>query len=365
MTIRGVSLWVFGSFLLSSSAHAGALITPWGTGSAARTTASISLQQSGTPSSSIRTATFGTTFLQHDRHHASTRLVERRPTHHQASRRLFMIPRGGAATAAAIFQNMQFLSVRQTAIAYCLFLAFSGLSIVAVPNVVTKNLYQIRDYQNPASNYNNNMFSSYLLRALGCLSLGTSIFVAATLLFDVPATQAMGWSLLPRVVFWLGSIVFGVHEKVGVQNTRILLITVFATVWSCLSLSFGLGNPVVSAGIFATVALGKSVLFVVDPAMGARKFFGMNVATNEMKQARALSRALGNELATSALLLWLSTIAGVEPAKAAGYTCLLWIALLADMAFVDKTWRLMDSNGPMAQIIHIGFSALFAIGFLR
>jgi len=260
---------------------------------------------------------------------------------------------------------MQFLSVRQTAIAYCLFLAFSGLSIVAVPNVVMKNLYQIRDYQNPASNYNNNMFSSYLLRALGCLSLGTSIFVAATLLFDVPATQAMGWSLLPRVVFWLGSIVFGVHEKVGVQNTRILLITVFATVWSCLSLSFGLGNPVVSAGIFATVALGKSVLFVVDPAMGARKFFGMNVATNEMKQARALSRALGNELATSALLLWLSTIAGVEPAKAAGYTCLLWIALLADMAFVDKTWRLMDSNGPMAQIIHIGSSALFAIGFLR
>ena len=99
--------------------------------------------------------------------------------------------------------------------------------------------------------------------------------------------------------------------------------------------------------------------------MGARKFFGMNVATNEMKQARALSRALGNELATSALLLWLSTIAGVDPAKAAGYTCLLWIALLVDMAFVDKTWRLMDSNGPMAQIIHIGFSALFAIGFLR
>jgi hypothetical protein len=53
----------------------------------------------------------------------------------------------------------------------------------------------------------------------------------------------------------------------------------------------------------------------------------------------------------------------VEPDKAAGWTCLLWIVLLSNMAFIDKTWKLMDST-PMTQLVHIGFSSLFAIGFL-
>ena len=245
------------------------------------------------------------------------------------------IPRGGGSAAANLKKFR--LSVEQTAVACCIFLAFNGLSIVLAPNLVMKDLYKI-DYQA-------NVFSSYLLRALGCLSIGTSIHVAATLLLNQPVTQAMGWSLLPRVLFWIGSFVFGINAKVGIQNTRLLVTTAVATTWSCLSLLTGLGRPIVSARIFAILALAKSALFVTRHDLGAQKFFGIDVRTPEMKRARALCRGLGNELATSAVLMWLSTTANVPFARAAGYTCLLWIVLLGDMAFVDKTWRLMFAYG--------------------
>ena len=82
-----------------------------------------------------------------------------------------------------------------------------------------------------------------------------------------------------------------------------------------------------------------------------------------MKKARALCRGLGNELAASAFLM-LALAFDVAPAKAAGYTSLLWLALIFDLAFLDKTWKLMDANGPTAQVVHLTISLLLAYNFL-
>lgn len=80
-----------------------------------------------------------------------------------------------------------------------------------------------------------------------------------------------------------------------------------------------------------------------------------------MEKSRALCRGLGNVLTTSALLM--GTLAfGLDPFKAAGYTCVLWMLLLADMAFRDKTY--LGESSPRVQIVLMLFSALFGAGFL-
>jgi hypothetical protein len=56
---------------------------------------------------------------------------------------------------------------------------------------------------------------------------------------------------------------------------------------------------------------------------------------------------------------------GLDPFKAAGYTCVLWMLGVADMAFRDKTYLLMgESSLPRAQILLLLSLALFAAGFL-
>jgi hypothetical protein len=82
-----------------------------------------------------------------------------------------------------------------------------------------------------------------------------------------------------------------------------------------------------------------------------------------MEQSRALCRALGNQLTTSALFM--GTLAfGVDPVKAAGYTCLLWMLLIADMAFRSKTYLLMEENSPRFLMPFFGIATFFAVGFL-
>lgn len=82
------------------------------------------------------------------------------------------------------------------------------------------------------------------------------------------------------------------------------------------------------------------------------------------EKSRALCRGLGNELTASALLM--GTLAfGVEPFKATGYTCLLWVVLLADMAFRDKTHKLVGESSPRSSIGNMILAALFAFGFLQ
>jgi hypothetical protein len=55
---------------------------------------------------------------------------------------------------------------------------------------------------------------------------------------------------------------------------------------------------------------------------------------------------------------------GVDPVKAVGYTCLLWMLLIADMAFLKKTYLLMGESSPLSQIIHLVIATFFTAGFL-
>jgi hypothetical protein len=88
-----------------------------------------------------------------------------------------------------------------------------------------------------------------------------------------------------------------------------------------------------------------------------------NASLADAEKAKALCKGLGNELTTSALLM--GTLAyGVNPFKATGYTCLLWVFLLADMSFRDKTYKLVGASSPRSQIGNIIIAALFSYGFL-
>ena len=64
------------------------------------------------------------------------------------------------------------------------------------------------------------------------------------------------------------------------------------------------------------------------------------------------------EVIASAFLMG-SLAMGVAPVQAALHVCLLWIALLANTAWVDQTWKLMDDR-PQTQYIHMSIAALFA-----
>lgn len=82
-----------------------------------------------------------------------------------------------------------------------------------------------------------------------------------------------------------------------------------------------------------------------------------------MERSRALCRGLGNELTTSALLM--GTLAfGIDSYEAAGYMSILGVLLQADMAFRDKTYRMLGLSNPRYQIASLCIAGLFAAGFL-
>ena len=89
----------------------------------------------------------------------------------------------------------------------------------------------------------------------------------------------------------------------------------------------------------------------------------MNRSSIDRKKARAFARFFGNELLTSAMFVTL--VAFDTPIyTAAGWTSLLWVAIMLEMGYVSETWRLIDAHSPISQIIHAALSGLFAAGFL-
>jgi hypothetical protein len=111
-------------------------------------------------------------------------------------------------------------------------------------------------------------------------------------------------------------------------------------------------------GLFLHVPV-KDIWPVVTPTAAIRKFLGMSEVG---KKPQALSKALGHEVVASAILMG-SLAMVIEPVRAAGYTCLVWILLLAEMAWRDKTWKPMDDRSQ-TQYIRMMISAIFASGFL-
>ena len=138
-----------------------------------------------------------------------------------------------------------------------------------------------------------------------------------------------------------------------------LFINTIMGCWCKYSLLAGLGTALKTWKVFSAVSMIKGMSLVVSPKKALHKFLGVDTIG---RKPQALSKGLGNEVATSAFLMG-SLALGLSPVRAAGYTCLLWIVLLADMAWRDQTWKLMDDH-PRTQYIHMAISTLFAAGFL-
>lgn len=243
-----------------------------------------------------------------------------------------------------------------TAKATSAFLGINGLLLLTKPNALLESVYQI------PNDGDSKELNTYILRTLGALGLGVSIQVYASIIAkDILPRTAMGLGLVPRAVFFFYTIVSGQMRHLNIQP-RFFTINTILTCWCTVSLLFGLGDPTKTGRVYSAMCLLKSLFFVFTPSKVSAKLLG---ETCEGKSL-ALMRGLGNELMTSAFLMVTSAWGAkwMTPAAAAGYTCLLWLVLLVDMAFLDKTWRLMDADGPQAQLVHMAITVLFGAGFL-
>jgi hypothetical protein len=261
------------------------------------------------------------------------------------------IPRGRASDSALASKPFV-VSVETTAKLCSAFLAFNGVSILAFPRQVMNDMYKIEDYQPDE-------VSMHLLRTLGSLSLGTSLHITGTLLWKLPVKKAVALSLLPR----LGWGILTAGKQPDPYNLLLLL-------GASMSLWTDRLQPALWVGILLAFRLITAGLLMTNVEASVQKHKGVDLSSassNNMNnnKTRALFRALANELATSVLLITLSLFFHVDSAKAAGWTCVLWVVLLADMAFFDQTWKLMGAAGPTAQLIHMAISTFFALGFLQ
>lgn len=241
-----------------------------------------------------------------------------------------------------------------TATASSALLVLNGAALILIPLTVMGDIYGI--------DIEEETMSTYLLRAIGAISIGAGVNVFLAIIGNLPAERAMGYALLPRLLLVLKSFLTGTFDKLGMQK-RFLSFNTVVMCWSTFSLLTGMGNPLVAAKVFSSMAMLKAAFLILRTEAASKKYFGVDVGGDEKEKARALCRALGNELLTSAFLM--SSLAfGMKPTNAAGYTSILWTVLLLDMGFVSKTWKVMGSPGPRAQVVHILLSVLFAVGFL-
>jgi hypothetical protein len=165
------------------------------------------------------------------------------------------------------------------------FLAFNGLSILLRPDQVIKYIYQI-------TNCESSDFTTYLLKTLGALSVGTALHIANTLIFKQKVTRAMAVALLPRFAYLMVALVVqpvqGMHRDVLAANASLMGLRTVFSLWT------GKGKPILLARIFAVMNAVCAVRFLMNPTAAARWMYGMDVAKPGLEQTRALCRGLGN-----------------------------------------------------------------------
>jgi hypothetical protein len=237
------------------------------------------------------------------------------------------------------------------------FLGINGIALLTRPNLFAEKVHGITPVPEDKKELN-----SWMLRATGALGLGIAIQIYASVVATgITPLAAMGLGLIPRASFFVATIVSGTMTSLGIQS-RLFTVNTLLTCWCAASLILGLGNPAQTAKMFSFMSLVKSVLFVGAPQKVSVKLL------NETSKGRSLGlmRVVGNELMTSAILMvsaaWGSSI--LSPATAAGVMSLSWAALLADMAWVNKTWRLLGSDNPRSQLANMVVAIFCGAGFL-
>ena len=206
-------------------------------------------------------------------------------------------------------------------------------------------------------------FSSYIVKAIGCVLIGHAISLtcATCTAFNMSAQKALGFGILIRLLFLIKSFMFKVYEDIDAKTNFLSVNTVIMS-WCVFSLLTGKGNPFVAAKTFSTAALLKASLLFANPIAGAKKFFGIDVGSKDMKKTKALCKSLGLNLLTNAVFM-LTLAFGIETRRAAGTSAVVWSILLGETTFISKSTALMgpdSENGNSIAVAYFLFSALLS-----
>lgn len=266
-----------------------------------------------------------------------TRTLHRNTTPHFSLTKsaILGIPRGGFNIATV------------TATATSAVLGLNGGLLLANPNAVLRRIYKLK----PSRQSGEAQLSTVLMRSIGSVSIGAAITVYSSIVLQRSLEMAVAWGLIPRLLVFGWILAF-------YRRTPFLVLNTIMGCWCTFSLLTGVETAQKTWKVFSVVSMIKGLSLVLAPRAALQRFLGVSMIG---KKPQALVKALGNEVATSALLMG-SLAFGMNPIHAAGSVCLLWIALLADMAWIDKTWQLMDDR-PKTQYIHMAIAALLALGF--
>ena len=149
-------------------------------------------------------------------------------------------------------------------------LAFQGVSLLLAPILFVHRFYKI--------DVDKDSLETYLLRAIGAISIGMSVNIYLSLIRNMPAQRAMGFALLPRFLYVLKSSLIGKElEKLG-GSKKFLSTNEVVMAWTTFSLLSGAGNPFVSARLFSCMAFLKGAFLVLSPVAASKKCFGIDVS---------------------------------------------------------------------------------------
>jgi hypothetical protein len=163
------------------------------------------------------------------------------------------------------------LSKPVVARAFAAFLAFNGASLLLSPIAFLQKLYKI--------DIEKDSLETYLLQAIGAISIGMSVNVYLSLIQNMTAQKAMGFSLLVRFLYVLKSSLLGKDLKRLGGSKQFLSTNEVVMGWTTFSLLSGAGNPIVSAKVFSCLAFLKGLFLVVNPVAASNKFLGVDVST--------------------------------------------------------------------------------------
>ena len=231
--------------------------------------------------------------------------------------------------------------------------AFSGMMMAFAPSYISK-VYGL-DAEKEGK------FSSYIVKAIGCVLIGHAISLICATVFNMSAQKALGFGILIRLLFLIKSFMFKVYEDFDAKTNFLSVNTVIMS-WCVFSLLTGKGNPFVAAKTFSTAALLKASLLFTNPIAGAKKFFGIDIGSKDMKKTKALCKSLGLNLLTNAVFM-LTLAFGIETRRAAGTSAVVWSILLGETTFISKSTALMgpdSENGNSIAVAYFLFSALLS-----
>jgi uncharacterized protein YjeT (DUF2065 family) len=186
----------------------------------------------------------------------------KRQTSHRPQTSLSML-RGGGELATG-------LSAPLTAKLCSGFLTINGLALMFAPVLWTDSLYY--------TGIEEDTFEVYLLRAIGAISVGMGVNVYLTVLRNMPVERAMGFALLPRLLFLSLSFLLRKYDSLGVGKIFLSANTIVMS-WTTFSLLSGVGNPVIAAKLFSSLAVLKGALLTIRPNIGAKKFFALDISS--------------------------------------------------------------------------------------